>query len=92
MKKLLFLLLAVVFVLAVTNPSEADFREHVRQREGIAGTVGMAVADLLTGGKKGGIHRDNYLVMSRFYLGGDGILPREDVAWGVAGFFFEIKR
>jgi hypothetical protein len=92
MKKLLFLLLAVVLVFAVTNPSEADFREHVRQREGIAGTVGMAVADLLTGGKKGGIHRDNYLVMSRFYLGGDGILPREDVAWGVAGFFFEIKR
>jgi hypothetical protein len=78
-------------VLALTNPSEADFREHVRKKEGVAGTVGMVVADLLTGGKKGGINRDNYLVASRFYLGGDGILPREDIAWGIAGFFIETK-
>lgn len=91
MKKLLFLLAAVAVVLAITNPSEADFREHVRQKEGVAGTVGMAVADLLSGGKKGGINRDNYLVASRFYLGGDGILPREDIAWGIAGFFIETK-
>jgi hypothetical protein len=91
MKKLLFLLAAVAVVLALTNPSEADFREHVRKKEGIAGTVGMAVADLLSGGKKGGIQRDNYLVASRFYLGGDGILPREDIAWGIAGFFIETK-
>lgn len=80
MKKLLFLLAAIAVVLAITNPSEADYREHVRQKEGVAGTVGMAVADLLSGGKKGGINRDNYLVASRFYLGGDGILPREDIA------------
>ena len=91
MKKLLFLLAAIAVVLAITNPSEADFREHVRKKEGIAGTVGMAVADLLSGGKKGGIQRDNYLVASRFYLGGDGILPREDIAWGIAGFFIETK-
>jgi hypothetical protein len=91
MKKLLFLLAAVAVVLALTNPSEADFREHVRKKEGVAGTVGMVVADLLTGGKKGGINRDNYLVASRFYLGGDGILPREDIAWGIAGFFIETK-
>ena len=91
MKKLLFLLAAVAVVLAFTNPDEADFREHVRQKEGIAGTLGMAVADLLTPGKKGGIQRDNYLVASRFYIGGDGILPREDVAWGIAGFFIETK-
>lgn len=91
MKKLLFLLAAIAVVLAITNPSEADFREHVRKKEGVAGTVGMAVADLLSGGKKGGINRDNYLVASRFYLGGDGILPREDIAWGIAGFFIETK-
>ena len=91
MKKLLFLLAAIAVVLALTNPSEADFREHVRKKEGVAGTVGMVVADLLTGGKKGGINRDNYLVASRFYLGGDGILPREDIAWGIAGFFIETK-
>lgn len=52
MKSLLFLLAAIAVVLALTNHSEADFREHVRQKEGIAGTVGMAVADLLSGGKK----------------------------------------
>lgn len=91
MKKLLLLLAAVAVVLALTNPGEADFREHVRQKEGIAGTLGMAVADLFAAGKKGGIRRDNYLVASRFYVGGDGILPREDVAWGIAGFFIEIK-
>jgi hypothetical protein len=91
MKKLLFLLAAIAVVLAITNPSEADFREHVRKKEGVAGTVGMAVADLLTGGKKGGVQRDNYLVASRFYLGGNGILPREDIAWGIAGFFIETK-
>ena len=91
MKNLLLFLAAVAVVLALTNPSEADYREHVRQKEGVAGTVGMAVADLLSGGKKGGINRDNYLVASRFYLGGDGILPREDIAWGVAGFFIETK-
>lgn len=91
MKNLLLFLAAVAVVLALTNPSEADYREHVRQKEGVAGTVGMAVADLLSGGKKGGINRDNYLVASRFYLGGDGILPREDIAWGIAGFFIETK-
>jgi hypothetical protein len=91
MKMPLLLLAAVAMVLALTNPGEADFREYVRKKEGLSGTLGMAVADLLSGGKKGGINRDNYLVASRFYLGGDGILPREDIAWGVAGFFIESK-
>ena len=54
--------------------------------------VGIAlVADLFSTGKKGGIQRDNYFIASRFYLGGDGILPRQDVAWGIAGYFFEVK-
>lgn len=91
MKKLFFLLAAVAVVLALTNPSEADFREHVRQKEGLAGTLGMAVADLFSGSKKGGIQRENFLLASRFYVGGDGILPRENVAWGIAGFFIETQ-
>lgn len=91
MKYLLFLLLAAAAGLAFTNPNEADFREHVRQKEGLAGTLGLAVADLVSGGKKGGIQRDNYFLASKFYVGGDGILPREDIAWGVAGRIFEIK-
>lgn len=92
MKLPLLLLIIAAIGLALTNPSEADFREHVRQKEGIAGTVGLAVADLVSGGKKGGIQRENYIIASKFYVGGDGVLPREDIAWGVAGQFIEIKK
>lgn len=91
MKKLFFLLAAIVVVLTLTNPSEAEYREHIRQQQGIAGTVGMAVADLMTGGKKGGIQRENFIVASRFYLGGNGILPRENLAWGIGGQFIATK-
>ena len=81
----------IVAVLALTNPDEADFREHVRQEDGIAGSLGLALTDLLSGGK-GGIRRENYLVASRFYLGGDGVIPRRDLAWGVAGFFIDCHK
>lgn len=91
MKKLFFLLAAIVVVLALTNPSEAEYREHIRQQQGIAGTVGTAVADLMTGGKKGGTQRENFIVASRFYLGGNGILPREKLAWGIGGQFIATK-
>lgn len=91
MKKLFFLLAAIVVVLALTNPSEADYREHIRQQQGIAGSVGMAVADLITGGKKGGIQRENFIIGSRFYLGGNGVLPRENLAWGVGGQFIKTQ-
>lgn len=91
MKFPILLLIIAAVALAVTNPNEAAFREHVRQKEGIAGTLGLAVADLVSGGKKGGIQRDNFIIASKFYVGGDGVLPREDVAWGVAGQFIEIK-
>ena len=59
----------IVLLLALTNPDEADFREHVREKNGLAGTLGMALTDLLSGGK-GGIRRDNYIVASRFHIGG----------------------
>lgn len=78
-------------ILALTNPSPADFRDHVRQKEGLAGTLGMAMADLLSGGK-GGIQRDNYFVASHFYFGGDGVIPRQDLGWGIAGMIFESKQ
>lgn len=88
MKRIAVLGGIVVVLLALTNPNEADFREHVREKSGIAGTLGMALTDLLSGGK-GGIRRDNYIVASRFYIGGDGLLPRQDLAWGIAGMFFD---
>ena len=82
---------AALLLLALTNPDEADFREHVRSRQGIVGTLGLAAADLLSGSGRGGIKRDNYFLASRFYIGGDGILPREDLAWGFAGHFHEVS-
>jgi hypothetical protein len=82
---------AVLAGLALTNPNEADYREHVRRQQGIAGTLGMAAADLLSGGRSGGIKRDNYVVGSRFYMGGDGLLPRRDLAWGMAGMIWDIR-
>lgn len=91
MKKILLLLIIVAGALALTNPNEADYREHIRQKEGLAGTVGMAVADLVSGGKKGGIQRENFIIASRFYMGGDGVLPRENLAWGIARQFIETK-
>jgi hypothetical protein len=91
MKKLFLLLAAMAVVLAVLNPSEADFREHVRQKQGVAGTAAMVVMDLLAAGEKGGIKRENFVVASRFHVGGDGLLPREDLAWGIAGFFIDLK-
>ena len=91
MKKLLLLPLIIVAVLAFANPDEAEFREHVRQKEGVAGSLGLAMADLFSGGK-GGIKRDNYLIASRFYIGGDGVIPREDLAWGIAGKLIDIKK
>jgi hypothetical protein len=91
MKKLLFPLIGAAVVLAVLNPSEAAYREHVREKQGVAGSAAMAVMDLLSLDKKGGIRRENFIVASRFYLGGDGLLPREDLAWGIAGFFIDSK-
>ena len=91
MRLFILLLIIVAGALFFTNPTEADFREHVREQTGIAGTVGMAVADLLSGGKQGAIKRENFFVCSRFYVGGEGIIPRQDLAWGVARQFIEIK-
>ncbi len=88
MKRLSLLGIFLVVALALTNPNEADFREYVREKQGIAGTLGMALADLISGGR-GGIQRDNYIVASRFYIGGDGVLPRQSVGWGIAGMIFE---
>ena len=86
---LVALAVALAF-LAYTNPTEAQFRAHVQEREGIAGWLGLKVADLLSSGPKAGIHRDNYVFFSRFHLGGDGVLPRRNLAWGIAGRVIDI--
>jgi hypothetical protein len=85
---LVALFVSLVF-LVFTNPTESQFRAHIQEKEGLAGWLGLKMADLLSTGPQAGIRRENYFVCSRFYMGGDGILPRQDLAWGVAGRFIE---
>ncbi len=90
--RLLFILLIIIAVaLGFTNPTENDFRAYMQQKHGIAGTLSLKVASIFSAGTSTGVHRENYGVCSRFYVGGDGILPRTDLAWGVAGKFIEIE-
>ncbi|MBL9177560.1 MAG: hypothetical protein JNM65_05815 [Verrucomicrobiaceae bacterium] len=90
MRLIIFLLVALLVVLALTNPNEAEFRAHMQQKHGIAGSLSLKVAAIFSAGTSTGVGRDNYLIFSRYYTGGDGILPRTDLAWGVAGRFFDI--
>lgn len=91
MRLIVFLIIALLVVLALTNPNEAEFRSHMQQKYGIAGTLSLKVASIFSAGTSSGLHRENYYLFSRFYVGGDGILPRSDMAWGIAGKFFDIE-
>lgn len=91
MRLIVFLLAGLLVILALTNPNEAEFRNHMQQKHGIAGTLSLKVASIFSAGTSTGVGRDNYLIFSRYYIGGDGILPRTDLAWGVAGRFFDIE-
>jgi hypothetical protein len=91
MRLIIFLLIALLVILALTNPNEAEFRSHMQQKHGIAGTLSLKVASIFSAGTGTGVHRDNYFLFSRYYIGGDGILPRSDLAWGVGGKFYEIE-
>lgn len=90
MRFILFLIFALSIVLALTNPNEADFRSYMQQKHGIAGSLSLKVAAIFSAGTSTGVSRDNYIICSRYYIGGDGILPRTDLAWAVAGKFFDI--
>lgn len=89
MKTLLIILAVVAAMLAFTNPNETTFRAHVQEKQGIVGTLGLGLADLLSKDAKRGIHRDNYFLFSKFYMGGDGILPRQELGWGIGGKCFD---
>ncbi|MEZ5384882.1 MAG: hypothetical protein R3F13_05150 [Prosthecobacter sp.] len=91
MRLIIFLLIALLVILALTNPNETEFRTYMQQKHGIAGTLSLKVASIFSAGNGTGLHRDNYFLFSRYYVGGDGILPRSDLAWGVGGKFFEIE-
>lgn len=91
MKLIVFLLIALLVVLALTNPNEADFRNHMQQKYGIAGSLSLKVAAIFSAGTSSGVHRENFIIFSRYYIGGDGVLPRTDLAWGAGGKFFDIE-
>jgi hypothetical protein len=91
MRLIVFLIIALLVALALTNPTEAEFRSHMQQKYGIAGTLSLKVASIFSAGTSSGLHRENYYLFSRYYVGGDGILPRSDMAWGIAGKFFDIE-
>ena len=90
MRLIIFLLISLFVVLALTNPNDAEFRSYMQQKHGIAGSLSLKVAAIFSAGTSTGVSRDNYIIFSRYYIGGDGILPRTDLAWGVAGKFFDI--
>lgn len=89
MRIALIILAVVLAALVITNPDEAAFRAHIQERQGIFGTLGLTLADLLSPESNRGVHRENYIVFSTFHLGGDGILPRREIGWGIAGKCFE---
>jgi len=90
MRLIFFLLISLFVVLALTNPNETEFRSFMHQKHGIAGSLSLKVASIFSAGTSTGVSRDNYIIFSRYYIGGDGILPRTDLAWAVAGKFFDI--
>ncbi|MCX6849005.1 MAG: hypothetical protein NTY98_08795 [Verrucomicrobia bacterium] len=90
MRLIIFLLISLIVVLALTNPNENEFRSYMQQKHGIAGSLSLKVAAIFSAGTSTGVSRDNYIICSRYYIGGDGILPRTDLAWAVAGKFFDI--
>jgi hypothetical protein len=83
MKKLLLIFIILAAALMLTNPNEADYREYVRQKEGLAGSVGLVMGDLIASVPQGGIHRENFIVASRCSRREDGLLPRATLAWGM---------
>ncbi len=91
MRFMSILVIGALIALAFTNPNEAEFRSYMQSKHGIAGTLSLKVASIFSAGTSTGVHRDNYIVCSRYYVGGDGILPRTDLAWGIAGKFFDIE-
>lgn len=91
MRLIVFLSISLLVVLLLTNPNEAEFRAYMQQKHGIAGSLSLKVAAIFSAGTGSGVHRDNYFVFSRYYIGGDGILPRTDLAWGAGGKFFDIE-
>ena len=79
MKKLviILILLAGVFVfLAVSNPDESDFREWYVEEHGFGGAL-VSIA----------VNRENRIFYSTYSIGGNGLIKKRTLSYGIAGGF-----
>ena len=79
MKKLLIILIllaGVLVVLAVSNPDESDFREWYVEEHGFGGAL-VSIA----------VNRENRIFYSTYSIGGNGLIKKRTLAYGIAGAF-----
>ena len=81
MKKLaitLILLAGVLVFLAVSNPDESDFREWYVEEHGFGGAV-VSLA----------VQRENSVFFSTYSIGGQALIKKRTLAYGIAGIFIK---
>lgn len=81
MKKLviiLILLSGVLVFLAVSNPDESDFREWYVEEHGFGGAV-VSLA----------VQRENSVFFSTYSIGGQALIKKRTLAYGIAGIFIK---
>ena len=88
--RLVGLAVAPVF-LGFANPDREPVTRACAETGGPWRLAGAETAGLLSSGPRAGIRRGNSLFAGRFHPGGDGVLPRKDLTWGIAGRFIDIK-
>jgi len=81
MKKLVIILILLaggLVALAVSNPDESDFREWYIEEHGFGGAlVSLAV------------QRENRVFFSTYSIGGQALIKKRTLAYGIAGTFFK---
>ena len=81
MKKLVIILILLaggLVALAVSNPDESDFREWYVEEHGFGGAlVSLAV------------QRENRVFFSTYSIGGQALIKKRTLAYGIAGTFFK---
>ena len=79
MKKLVIILILLaggLVALAVSNPDESDFREWYVEEHGFGGAlVSLAV------------QRENRVFFSTYSIGGQALIKKRTLAYGIAGVF-----
>ena len=82
MKKLVIILILLaggLVALAVSNPDESDFREWYVEEHGFGGAlVSLAV------------QRENNVFFSTYSIGGQALIKKRTLAYGIAGIFIKV--